>query len=274
MNTIEEVFWSKINMKSWNECWNWKSLVSSSGNGRFVYLDKEYMAHVMAYKLYYGVEPDKKFLIRDCNNIKCCNPLHMRIIALSEHIERKFWESVLVKELDECWEWRGSKDQDGYGKLHITKAGQELNLRSHRISYEIHFGSIPEDMLVCHKCDNPPCCNPKHLFLGTNQDNITDKIKKNRGTHGENHPSSKLTWRDVLKIRCLYEQNPNVNISHLARIYGVSRMTMKHAMISKTWKIEKENNPNFLIDEYKKMLEDINSIDFERMYLGNWVNPE
>lgn len=74
-----------------------------------------------------------------------------------------------------CWEFTGFKNLKGYGKL--RSSGQQL---AHRVSWVIHNGDIPKGMLVCHKCDNPPCCNPDHLFLGTAKDNAHDAIKKGR----------------------------------------------------------------------------------------------
>ena len=78
--------------------------------------------------------------------------------------------------LDECIEWSGSRNKDGYGQKHKNGKTQQ----AHRLAYECAFGTIPAGMLVCHSCDNPPCINPAHLFLGTNQDNIRDSVEKGR----------------------------------------------------------------------------------------------
>jgi len=88
------------------------------------------------------------------------------------------WENQVIKNNDnECWGWNGALT-DGYGQLRFKLNGRML--RAHRVSYEIHFGKIPAGMFVCHKCDNPICSNPTHLFLGTNLDNLNDCIKKGR----------------------------------------------------------------------------------------------
>lgn len=83
---------------------------------------------------------------------------------------------VSVESASQCWVWSLARDKDGYGVAHQGKK----NIRAHRVSYEVFIGQIPEGMGVLHKCDNPPCCNPEHLFLGNNQDNMDDMVAKGR----------------------------------------------------------------------------------------------
>lgn len=90
---------------------------------------------------------------------------------------REYIETRINKEMQpDCWIWTLAKDKDGYGVAHKGRG----NFRAHRISYETFIGPIPEGFSVCHHCDNPPCCNPAHLFLGTNQDNMDDMVAKGR----------------------------------------------------------------------------------------------
>lgn len=83
---------------------------------------------------------------------------------------------VSVEANSQCWIWSLARDKDGYGVAHVGRK----NIRAHRVSYEAFIEQIPEGMGVLHKCDNPPCCNPQHLFLGTNQDNMDDMVIKGR----------------------------------------------------------------------------------------------
>lgn len=96
-------------------------------------------------------------------------------------LEERFWEKVLITPFYECWEWLGSKDKDGYGYFgHKDKA--------HRFSWKINNGVIPHKIHVLHKCDNPSCVRPQHLFLGTHEDNMKDMAKKGRAKWGGKIP--------------------------------------------------------------------------------------
>jgi hypothetical protein len=141
--------------------------------------------------------------------------------------ERLFEKSTPAE--NGCIEWTGSANGKGYGMMvykgHIRAA--------HRISWMEHFGDIPGNMLVCHRCDNPKCINPMHLFLGTNQDNMNDMKRKGRQytPKGEDHARSKLTWDAVRDIRTSSD-----SAMMLAKRYGVSDMTIYYVKTGKGWK--------------------------------------
>lgn len=121
------------------------------------------------------------------------------------------------------------KDKDGYGKLYLNNKHQ----RAHRVVYEQMFGEIPKGLVVRHKCDNPSCVNPEHLELGTNQDNIKDKVRRNRTAKGTKINTSKLQEEDVLKIRKEIEKG--IPISEIAKVYSVSVSTIYRIKKREIW---------------------------------------
>lgn len=132
---------------------------------------------------------------------------------------------------DECWLWTGYKrPKGGYGEVYLgTKPNRERVL-AHRAVYETFNGSAA-DALVCHSCDNPSCVNPKHLFLGTIQDNMDDRNSKQRQARGESNASSKLSEEDVKMLR-----KDGRTHSYWANQFGVAESTISEARSGKTWK--------------------------------------
>jgi hypothetical protein len=158
----------------------------------------------------------------------------------------RYWSNVKVAEPDECWPWKASFRRDGYGQMMVNyrKYG------THRLAWLLAKGTIPEGLFVCHKCDNKACCNPNHLFLGTQEDNFNDMVQKGRQARGESlgnriranaprgdrnglrlHPESvprgelsgthKLKEWQVLEIRRVYKQKSST-MQTLADKYEVS----------------------------------------------------
>ena len=145
-------------------------------------------------------------------------------------MQQEFWKRAQIGSPDACWEWQASRLQ-GYGVFNLRRKGE----RAHRVAWELTHGPIPEGLSVCHRCDNPPCVNPAHLFLGTQADNIADRHRKgrSRGVPGERHHKAKLTEADVLSIRQLY---PYCSISEISREFGVRRATVYAIVHRQTWK--------------------------------------
>ena len=144
----------------------------------------------------------------------------------------RFQSKIKVMPSD-CHEWQGQLGNDGYGRISI---GGSM-MRAHRVAFELVNGPIQPGMHVLHRCDNPPCCNPDHLFLGTQADNMRDMKSKNRaGRHsakGESHPRAKLTESIVVAIREAYEKGELQK--DIAKRYDVAQITVSNIVTRKRW---------------------------------------
>lgn len=145
-------------------------------------------------------------------------------------LESRFWPKV--KKSTGCWAWLAAKHVQGYGLIGYGVAS--MHIKAHRASWIIHFGPIPTGKCVLHKCDNPECTNPEHLFLGTQVENIRDMIQKGRlvTPKGQNQGSAKLTDPQVLCIRARAEEQAAL----LADEYGVDKTTIWRILSRKSWK--------------------------------------
>lgn len=132
-----------------------------------------------------------------------------------------------------CWSWTGTVDKDGYGKIHARENGVLLRFSAHRLSYLLHCGDIPEGLWVLHRCDNPGCINPDHLFLGTIKDNVKDMNSKGRHAKGEKDPMAKITESDVLKI---YElRKGGMSQRAIAELFNISGTQVSNICAGKNW---------------------------------------
>lgn len=151
----------------------------------------------------------------------------------------RFWSKVykdgpiIIPELGSCWMWTSTRNKAGYGVIGIS----QKNYLTHRLSWEIQNGTIPKDLLVLHKCDNPSCINPEHLFLGTDADNVCDKMNKgrHRKRSGEATGTAKVTKEQVIEIRERFAQG-GIHHSQIAKEFGLSRMAVSFIVRRRTWK--------------------------------------
>ena len=144
-----------------------------------------------------------------------------------------FFKQISIENhINNCWIWIGNCNKQGYGKL----TSKKKTWMSHRFSWMIYNGQIPPGLCILHKCDNPPCCNPDHLFIGTHKDNSKDMVikKRNRDDRGSKHPMHKLNEQQVLKIRESIENGEQQ--SKLAIQYNVGPMTISNIKHRKSWK--------------------------------------
>jgi hypothetical protein len=136
--------------------------------------------------------------------------------------------SVDVGAEDGCWEWTAGKSDAGYGQIKID--GRMKG--AHRLSYELHCGPIPNGVQILHRCDNPGCVRPQHLFLGTHAENMADKAAKGRQTRGSTNGWAKLTEKEVTAIRAARGRSK----LDLAGQFGVSRRQISNILAGKLWK--------------------------------------
>lgn len=153
---------------------------------------------------------------------------------LRSHVKEKlFWAKVCLHTVEGCWVWLGAKSRSGYGRFNV--AGK--NRFASRVSWLLHYGADPGGMHVCHHCDNPPCVNPKHLFLGDDADNSIDKCAKGRqhrpGVVGEDSYNHKLSGETVLQIRELIEDG--ISQKEVAKRFGISQTNVSAIKRRKTW---------------------------------------
>ena len=162
--------------------------------------------------------------------------MHIKPIPLlSDSDLERFWAKVDVRSDNECWPWIAALEGHGYGAFMMP--GNSV-FRAHRLAAHLMLGPIPVGMHVCHKCDNPPCCNPSHLFFGTRFDNFQDCSKKGRTclqryphlARGASNNAAKLTVEQVMQIRMKTE-----SITKTASRFSISVTHVKSIRSGKSW---------------------------------------
>ena len=146
----------------------------------------------------------------------------------------RFWNKINKTNKHECWEWLGSKDSCGYGRFGF----RYTLLSSHRVAWELTNGKIIDTLHILHRCDNPACCNPDHLFIGTHQDNMNDRDMKGRAGGGsligEANPRSKFTEGQIISMRNLYKSGLKQKI--IAVKFHTSQPVISAIVNDKYWK--------------------------------------
>ena len=146
----------------------------------------------------------------------------------------RFWSYVQKGPDNSCWPWLGAKTTKGYGLFTTGPVIRRKHQVVTRVAFKIAYGPFDERLNICHTCDNPSCVNPRHLFVGTSQDNHDDCVAKGRSLKGERHPMRKLTESDVLKIRDL-RSSSRLSFGRLAEQFGISRTTAHRVCAKIIW---------------------------------------
>lgn len=162
-------------------------------------------------------------------------------MASSEAGRKRFWRKAKTGDPKDCWPWTGLQfnDGDGYGQVKLCVGSQVNHIRhryrAHRVAYFLTTGDLPDDQCVCHSCDNPICVNPKHLFLGTQLQNVHDRTSKRRDAKGEGHGMHKLTLGEVQEIRHL-RATQRISYRALGERFGVSTTQAGFIVRRESWK--------------------------------------
>jgi hypothetical protein len=151
-----------------------------------------------------------------------------------------FWSRVAVAGPDDCWEWQGFRNETGYGRISNSRRrdGWPRSIRAHRMAYALHNGERPGEHHVLHSCDNPACCNPAHLRLGTPADNGKDKAERGRANppRGSQHTHARLTEEQVREIRARFRPGKYGDSSRAAREFGVNKTTIAGILRGEQWR--------------------------------------
>lgn len=222
-------FWAKVAIAGEDDCWPWNG--GTSGN--FNLDGKSVKATKVAFMIGNGEIPEGRKPQHTCSTDRCCNPRHM---TLDFDLASEFWRRVDKTPGHgpdgDCWVWTEGFNSTGYGQFNIPRylnGGKKVVRKSHQMAYELTHGKISEGQSVCHTCDNRPCCNPNHLWLGTRAENIADMVAKDRQAKGEQVGSAKLTEEEVEQIIALI--NSGKSLGDIALMFNTSRQNV--------WKISK-----------------------------------
>jgi hypothetical protein len=223
MNSLKDSILKHVNKKN-SGCWEWLRAMNSN-QGVIGFKGKTYSVRKSLFKIYYPFIEIEGYLRNSCSDKKCVNPEHQ----LTR--DQYFWTFISKNPNTNCWEWTGQL-KGGYGYFSIN----HKDIPVHRLMFKKYKGIIPPKINVCHSCDNPKCCNPDHLWLGTQADNIADMHIKKRDykSFGENHHTAKINENNVREIRKKYKEGMKMKSIH--RLLNIPYRTIQHVCTGNTWK--------------------------------------
>lgn len=220
--TTPAEFWKACDRNG--DCWFYNHGFLTRYQGRLI------LAHRLAWELHHHKQLPSylTLVLHTCGEKKCVNPAHLYVDGQSavdsrRSTPKKFWARVdkngpvIYKKLGRCWVWTGGKYNHGggYGQACYGRKGYP----AHRLAWLLTYGSLPKDKLVCHKCDNPPCVRPSHMFLGVPKTNSADMVAK-----GRQKGRPPLTAEDVREMRELHKSG--MSVAEVARRYSMNYACM------------------------------------------------
>lgn len=237
--SLRERFEPKVLRAAPDQCHEWQASLTAFGHGQISVNGRPRGAHIVSWELERGPVPKGMCVLHMCDNARCVNVRHLYLGTRGDNnrdthsrnrwryvrpgdgagrqrkgtkkgpqpvpADERFWIKVDTHggNVDVCWEFIGVTSRFGYGLFWINELGRKTY--AHRVAYALHYGTFDSKLVVRHDCDNPICCNPFHLRLGTRADNNRDRAERGRGREarqwGASNPRSKLTAEMVLQIR-------------------------------------------------------------------------
>lgn len=210
-------------VKKTDTCWLWTGPRMVNGYGRLQLKRSGKWSHFLAarvaWELLGGTDLPIEMAIRHtCQNILCVHPGHMELFPrIDQSLTQRFMNHVSKTET--CWNWIGGKNPNGYGIFNLNTQESNGKVYAHRLSYELFVGELSKSNWVLHRCDNPSCVRPEHLFLGDRQDNVDDMVSKRRHRH-------KFSPEQVRQIR--EWKRAGRTLADIANELGVSAVAIWH----------------------------------------------
>lgn len=239
--SVVQAFWERVARGDADECWIWRG-GTNAGFGQFTVATQPKRvrrpATAVSWELAGRTIPAGHRIGSNCGEKLCVNPAHLEAQTQSDYarwsadaLKQRFWRRV-SKNPDGCWEWDGHRSALGYGMTTY----KSRSIGAHRLAWILTHGSIPEGMFICHHCDNPPCCNPAHLFMGSPAANSFDMKNKGRtrGRRGPGSAGARFTEDEVRSFRARYAAG-GVSTHQLAREAGVASMTMWRMLVGRSY---------------------------------------